>query len=304
VVTHYFRFSHRGAVNRHRCRLLEVLLARAAPPALTPDWRVDAFHVIAPASSMPGVGAAALCAAGSMADGAVFMATPVHCVAEMSDVRLASDGILSLSPSEALTLCGDFNRVWAGAGVRLLAGRSGELFCAIDAAIDAASSDPEDVRGRHIADHLPTGAGAPRLRQLMSEIEMWLFEHPVNLARRAGAAPVVTGLWLWGGGAGLDSLPQVEGWTAGDDPLFKTLAPRRERPSGMPPTSAVIVIAAEPGTENWRAAESRWLEPSVGDLHAGRIARLALSAGDRCFSVGRRGRWRFVRRRPWWESFA
>jgi hypothetical protein len=287
VFTHYFRLAHRGAVSRQRCRLLERLLARAAAPDLISDWRVDAFRVIAPASAVPGIGAAALCAAGGTADGSVFMATPVRYVAEMSNVRLAADGILRVSPAEAQTLCEDFNRVWAGAGSRLTAGGSGELFCAIDGAIAAATKDPEDVLGLHIADHLPS-----------------LFEHPLNLARRASAAPEVSGLWLWGGGPGLKCLPPIEGWTAGDDPLFQAWAAKPESQSGARSGSAVIVIGAAPGTPEWQEAESRWLLPSAADLHAGRIARLQLSAGNRCFSVGRSRRWRFLRRRPWWESFA
>jgi hypothetical protein len=303
VFTHYFRLAHRGEVDRHRSRLLERLLARAAAPDLIGNWRVDAFRVIAPASAVPGVGAAALCAAGGTADGSVFMATPVHYVAEMSNVRLAADGILRLSAAEALTLCEDFNRVWAGAGSRLLAG-GGDLFCAIDGEIAAATSDPELMLGLHIAEHLPSGgAGAPRLRQLMSEIEMWLFEHPVNLARRACAAPALSGLWLWGGGPGLKCLPPIEGWTAGDDPLFKAWAAKPSQ-SGTRLGAAVIVIGAAPGTPEWQDAESRWLLPSAADLDAGRIARLQLSAGNRCFSVGRSRRWRFLRPRPWWESFA
>jgi hypothetical protein len=266
---------------------------------------VDAFRVIAAASAVPGIGAAALCAAGGAADGSVFMATPVRYVAEMSNVRLAADGILRVSPAEAQTLCEDFNRVWAGAGSRLAGCGSGELFCVIDGSIAASSKDPEDVLGLHIADYLPSGgAGAPRLRQLMSEIEMWLFEHPLNLARRASAAPEVSGLWLWGGGPGLKCLPPIEGWTAGDDPLFQAWAAKPESQSGARSGSAVIVIGAAPGTPEWQEAESRWLLPSAADLHAGRIARLQLSAGNRCFSVGRSRRWRFLRRRPWWESFA
>jgi len=66
-----------------------------------------------------------------------------------------------------------------------------------------------------------------------------------------------------------------------------------------------FVIDAEPGTDAWRDAESRWLERSFADLRAGRIARLDLSAGDRCYSVRGRWNWRpWRRRRPWWEYLA
>ncbi len=316
---HYFRFTHRGAGNRQRARLLEGLLARADAPAVVTDWRADAYRVIAPKSAaMPGLGAAALCAElGSVDAASVFIATPVHYVAEMSNVRLASDGILSLSRPEADALVADFNRVWHDAGIRLIAGRpqapGGEgpapgahglgpthLFCLTDRLLDAETRDPEDALDRHIADYLPAGADAPRLRQLMSEIEMWLFEHMLNRTRIANAVPAMNGLWLWGGGPALASLPPVEGWTAGADVFFKAFATSRAAPA-----SGVAVIDEEPGSDAWRGTESRWLERSLEDLNSGRISRLDLSVGGRCFSVtGRWNRRPWRRRRPWWESFA
>jgi hypothetical protein len=305
VSSHYFRFTHRSAVTPHRSRLLERLLAGADACTAITDWRADGFRVIAPQiGTVPGVGAAALYAERGRVDAAsVFVATPVHYVAEMHNVRLAADGILSLRQSEAEDLTADFNRVWMDAGVRLVAGRCADLYCLVDEPVSVTTCDPEDVLDRHIADHLPSGAAAPRLRQLMSEMEMWLFEHPVNRTRLAEATPVVNGLWLWGGGPALASLPPVNGWTAGDDVFFKAFTAQPDLPGSA--ASGVVVIAAEPGTHEWRDVESRWLEGSVADLRSGRIARLDLSAGKRCFSVSRGWRWRFWRRpRPWWESFA
>ena len=186
---------------------------------------------------MPGVAAAALYAERGPVDAAsVFLATPVHYLAEMNNVRLPADGILSLRRPEAEALAVDFNRVWSDAGIRLLSGGGADLFCAFDQPTEAATADPEDVLDRHIADHLPAGAAAPRLRQLMSEIEMWLFEHPVNRARIAQAAPVLSGLWLWGGGPALASLPAVNGWTAGDRPIVQGIrrAPRAPARRSVP----------------------------------------------------------------------
>jgi hypothetical protein len=296
VSTHYFRFTRRGGANRERAPLLERLLARADGSAAVSDWRVDAFRLIAPTmTSMPGVGAAALYADVGPVDAAcVFLATPVHYVAEMSNVRLPAGGILSLRQPEADALAADFNRVWKDAGIRLLAGRRSDLYCLVDDALHVTTHDPEEVLDRRIENHLPGGASAPRLRRLMSEIEMWLFEHAVNRARTMNAEAVVNGLWLWGGGAALTSLPPVDGWTAGDDPFFNAFAARPESSHGA--ASGVVVTAD---------IESRWLERSVADLSSGRIARLAVSAGSRCFNVGARWNWRLWRRlRPWWEYFA
>ena len=311
--TRYLRFTAYRAESPQRCPLLEQLLARADASAPVADWRADAFRAIAaPETLMPGVAAAALYAdLGAVQGASALIATPVHYVAEMNNVRLPAAGVLSLCPSDAVTLAGDFNRVWHDAGIRLLAGRTGALYCVMDRPTAAITRDPQRIQGRHIEQHLPAGDDAPRVRQLMSEIEMWLFEHPVNRTRVADAAPEVSALWLWGCSAVASSLPPVDGWAAGDDPFFKAFAapPNAAGADGFGgaarPGPGVAVIDAVPGAAEWGGFGSPWLDRSVADLRSGRIARLELSAADRKFIVSSRWRRRFWRRlRPWWEFFA
>jgi hypothetical protein len=281
------------------------------------DWRADAFRVIAPqAACMPAVAAAALCAdrapvntapahtgaadAGAVSAAWVCAATPVHYVAEMTSVRLGWDGMLALSPAGAETLASDFNRVWKGSGIHLAASRSAQLFCIFDLALEVMMRDPEDVLGRHIEEFLPTGADSGRLRQLISETEMWLFEHEANRARTALNLPAINGLWFWGGGAPVASLPVVEGWTAGDDLFFNAFSTPRD--DNFP--SGVIAAGCAPGSDQWQEVESRWLQAATDKLRARDIQRLLISAADRCYTVTARGLRRFWRRRkPWWESF-
>ncbi|HTD73178.1 MAG TPA: hypothetical protein VK652_06600 [Steroidobacteraceae bacterium] len=298
----YFRFMARGSEHR-RSHLLEQLLARAEIQAPVSDWRADAFRVIAPqADSVPGVGAAVLCADRGSADlnsSWVCVATPVHYIAEMSNVRLPQDGMLALSMASAATLAADFNRVWQGSGISLMAARSAQLLCTFDRPLTVATRDPQDVLGLHIEEFLPTGADSGRLRQLISETEMWLFEHPANQARRELSLPAVNGLWFWGGGAPLSSLPTVQGWTAGDDVFFNAVG----RPRDAHIANGVIAAGSGPGSSGWHQAES-WLEAATQQLRAGGISQLQISAEDRCFTVTARGLKRFWRRRkPWWEWF-
>jgi hypothetical protein len=282
--------------------MLERLLARSDSSA-EPDWRAAAFRHIAPSEPMPAVAAAAQYAELGPVDGAwVFMATPVHYVAATSSVQLPPDGLLCLEPPEAQALAADFNRLWRGGGVRLMAGRCGTLYCVFDKPLQASTQDPQAALGRSIWDFLPAGEDAPELRGVMSEIEMWLFEHAVNGVRAARAAAPVSGLWLWGGGAMLPALPPLRGWTAGRDALFGAFPARAQFPRGA--GAGVVVLDERPGSAEWREAESRWLRPALAELRAGRIARVDLSAGHRCHHLSARWSWRFWRRtRPWWESF-
>ena len=206
----YFRIHARAPIEPRRSALLEQLLARADAAKPVSDWRADAFRIIAPQAVLPAVAPAALCADGGAADAAwACLATPVHYVAEMTSVRLSDDGILSMKPAAAAALAADFNRVWNGSGVRLLAGKSSSLYCIFDQLLNVTTRDPQDVLDRHIEEYLPTGPDAPRLRQLMSELEMWLFEHGENSVRAAAGLPRISGLWLWGGGTPVSSLPGV-----------------------------------------------------------------------------------------------
>jgi len=227
----------------------------------------------------------------------VCLATPVHYLAELSNVRFAGDGMLILDAHEAAALAQDFNRLWSGADVHLWA-VSTRLFCGFDAPLEVMTQDPELARGRHLQGFLPAGRDAARLRRLMSEIEMWLFDHAVNQSRRRDSHLPISGLWLWGGGAPLGALPVVHGGAAGDDLLAEAFPAAGDR------VADVMVAEAVPGGGAWKELESRWLEPTLADLRRGRITRLELSAGETRFALSARWRRRFWRRaKPWWEHF-
>ena len=286
--------------------MLESLVARAGESARVADWRAEALRGIAgETASLPSVGAAVLHAASGAqpADWAwVCIATPIHLRAGMSNVTLPQDGILAMAPGEAEALATDFNRVFGGADLQLSVSRSGELLYLSREPLQVATHDPEVVAGRDVFDFQPAGPAGPRLRRLMSEMEMWLFDHAVNRFRAAGAVPPITGLWLWGGGAAGEPGPSVRGWTAGRDPLFAAFGSETGFPREAGP--GVVVCGELPGSTEWPQVEERWLAPAASALRSGRIERLDLSAGRRRFSIPSGPRWRFWRRtRPWWESF-
>jgi hypothetical protein len=153
----------------------------------------------------------------------------------------------------------------------------------------------------------------------MSEMEMWLFDHPINRERLARGAPAITGLWLWGGGPSLAALPEIRGWTAGNDPFFgsfaaadlggephahgaATRAAKAGAAIGDGAGHGVVVVDACPGTPTWDEAEARWLRPALARLRSGTLDRLELSSGDWLFGVKARWRFRIWRKTlPWWE---
>lgn len=302
--TIHIRFAVRTPGDLRRVPLLERLLADAAVPTTVLDWRGEAFRAIGPPGApLPPIAAVALHAAWGAVPGSwVCLATPTHVVAGMNGVTMPADGIVDLTHEEAEALAADFNGVFAGAGVRLWVGRSAVLLCAFERALEVSTHDPEELMGCDVFGFRPAGTDAARLLRLMSEMEMWLFDHDVNRTRAARGLRPITGLWLWGGGPLLPAMPMVHGWTAGNDPLFAAFALETEIPSDA--RSGVVVCEEQPGSPRWPEIEQRWLAPATANLRSGRLDRLELSAGNRCFTVGQKWHRRWWRRpRPWWESF-
>jgi hypothetical protein len=312
-------------------RVLARLLARADGSTAIEDWREDAVRFVTNGqSSAPAVGPVAWWAASHAAGrnvragiaaepleqdfaAHVCVATPLHCVAGMSSVGLPPAGILRLDADEARDFAADFNRRFDGAGHRLLPTPADGLLCAFERPLLARTLDPERVLGQSIGPYLPTGRDGAVLRSLMSEIEMWLFDHPVNRRRAAAQRPPVTGLWLWGGGGALREPPSLDAWVAGEDLLLSAWPRQTDWPDSrarlggetVVPRSGLIVITQCPDDAVWSTWESSWLAPAEASLRAGRIASIAVSAGEYRYDLGTRASRRFWRRaRPWRDYFA
>lgn len=313
----YFRFAQRVPDPPVRAPVLERWLARADAAVQIEDWRAHAFARLAPGLEVPPAACGArVCAADLRAVAPaprswLFVATPVHFVVGLHGVQLAANGLLALTATEAEMLVQDFNALFASSGAQLLRGRGTQLLCALDAAPASAreapeppaTCDPENALGRDIGDFLPRGAAAAPLRRLMSELEMWLHGHALNLARRERSAPEIGALWLWGGARADRALPPLDIWSAGDDPLFGAYAAVERYPGTM--RSGVLSTQAAPGEPEFAQLEHAWLEPALADLRGGRLEALELSAGHMSHRVGRAAVLRFFRRvRPWWEVIA
>lgn len=80
----------------------------------------------------------------------------------------------------------------------------------------------DKLEGQSISDQLPVGSDQSGWRRLLNEIQMTLFEHPVNQQREAAGLLPVNAVWF-SGAAALDLNADWQ-YVAGDDPLLKSLA--------------------------------------------------------------------------------
>lgn len=77
-----------------------------------------------------------------------------------------------------------------------------------DGAPQPETTPPHDITGKPVAEHLPRGPGADRLRALMERSKAVLGAHPVNRRRVAEGHAPATQIWLWGSGRA-PSVPRV-----------------------------------------------------------------------------------------------
>jgi hypothetical protein len=221
---------------------------------------------------------------------------------------MMDDGVIRLDRTEAAPLAADFNRVFSGSGVRLAVGIDDVLLAVFDRALDVETRDPDTLPGRDLFELQPTGPDSPALRHLASEMEMWLFDHPLNRARGDRGLAAISGLWLWGGGRTVGILPPVRGWVAGRDPLFAAFrrgeGPAVDADSPVGGAPGVVISDDQPGSAAWAVVERTWLAPAAAALGSGRLRQLHLSAADRRCTVPGGRSWIFWRRaRPWWQSY-
>ena len=73
---------------------------------------------------------------------------------------------------------------------------------------------------REPGEFLPTGEHTVMHRNILSEIEMALHEHPVNVRRTEQGKAPVNSLWLWGGGNAPQKITRPQPPIFTDDPLL------------------------------------------------------------------------------------
>jgi hypothetical protein len=132
--------------------------------------------------------------------GMVWMATPVHLIAGLTSLHLDRRSVLHLPAADLAALKSDFDRTFADSGFALRPVDSGDFLLLGPEMPLADTLEPARSMGESIADGMRGGNGAPALRRLGAEIEMWLHDHPLNDARKSRGDLPVTGLWLWGAG--------------------------------------------------------------------------------------------------------
>lgn len=240
---------------------------------------------------------------------------PAHLHFARDTLLLADASSLVIRRDEADTLMAGLNDMFADIG-RFEAPAPDRWYVQLADAPRPHFHPLADVNGRPVQLFLPEGEDVARWARLANELEVWLYNHPINQAREAARQRTINGVWLWGNGSSTGKSDPRFTCIQADQPLARgharqggiepSPAQRYVHPSG--PTLAVVDTLQRPllhrDAEAWSAAlqdlENNWFGPLLADLKSRRITHLHIVAPDDPHSleldITPGGLWKFWRK--------
>lgn len=123
-------------------------------------------------------------------------AVPVHLVLQRDSFSLASPVPLPLEIEEVEALSCSLNQHFTPDKMHFI-WHEMQWFLKLEINPNISTSAPELAINQDISKYLPTGEGAMQWARISNEIQMLLFEHPVNLARESKRLPVINSIWCY-----------------------------------------------------------------------------------------------------------
>jgi hypothetical protein len=284
---------------------LEKLIGRAHAErfeAITPEgWLCQAFELerqqdwpVAPLTlELDG---------GEAADAYWLRADPVHLRMDRDRIVLVENELFGVSMDEAKALGAALNDHFRTQEIAFHAPRPKRWYVRLPHAPSLVTHSASEAAGRDVRSFLPSGGDALTWHQVFNEIQMLLYDHPVNVEREQRGEPVVNSVWFWGGGvkASVRGRPCDALWA--EDALAVALGsvadvavsarPRNAaewrhaaRPADGESSNLIVLdqlasAAAHEDSTTWQseimALEANWFAPLSRDLRERRLASVTL----------------------------
>jgi hypothetical protein len=187
-------------------------------------------------------------------------------------------------------------------GMELVTTSHGDWLVHSARTLDVQTLPPETAAASPLEQAMPRGRDAPALRRLMTELQMLLHEHPVNVERQRRGVPEINAVWFHGSGEIGDlqryALPQA----FGDDLYLRGIYRLNdsEVTSAPPDTQALLArissrAVAVVAADDVDALEAAWIAPLSRALAAGAIARLEIVIDSWSVTIARHALLKFWR---------
>ena len=205
-------------------------------------------------------------------------ADPVHLILQRDSFSLSAPAPLAVTPQDAQVLAAKLNQHFVADGLQFQLGDSGRWYLRLETPPAITTSLPEAAIDRDISPFLPQGAGAAKWNRLLNEIQMLVFEHPVNVARESRGELAINSIWLSGGGVLTQQLnPSIKAIYA-DGSLAKGLAATANMPYFAVPDGLSGLLGAEGDMvlmlDDAEDAERKWFAPLLQALRSRKITEL------------------------------
>jgi hypothetical protein len=283
-----------------RLASLEALLARgktAKSAGMFLEEAVLGEFNVSPANAP--VAALTRIADGGIADDATWLrADPVHLHVSRDNVQLMDSHVIEPTLAEANAIVATLNQHLAQDELSINVLDNARWYMKIPAGEAPRAPPLWQVAGGSVYDQLPQGDGRINWRRLQNELQMLLFDHPVNAAREAKGIVPINGIWLWGAGSlgHFSSIAKVD-HVVGKLALVRGLAMHTS--TALTPTlpssfndltsdaSSQLVILHKATralranqrydyVESINQLERDWFMPALAALDVGKIEKLAL----------------------------
>ena len=304
-----------GASHPARLPHLERWLARADitrdPARHAEAWLARRFGL----ESAP-VAAVSLAVDEAPQPGHWLRADPVFARVERDTLLLHHSAVLAITPDEARELVAALRELFASDGLEFHAPRPDRWYVRVPAPEVPVTAPLPEALGQDVFRRLPQGNGRIKWATAITEAQMMLSGHPVNVARESRRQPPVNAVWFWGEGSLPRELPKPYQRVYAADPFAAGLAHLSGAALAAPAPpgqvgadgSALVMLGGAADALNagdaeaWSAAahsiDAEWFA-AMGTLLArhGEV-RIVLPAGrDTCVAtLNRSARWRIFRR--------
>lgn len=239
-----------------RLSALETLLAKgrrfARPEHNIESWLMQTFGV-------PDAGSAplALQADGGVPGSYVWLrADPCHLRVGRDRIRLSDASAFNVSREEAEALVESLNQHFGDDGLRFFPMQPERWYLRMDHLPQIETTPIAAARGQDIDALLPRGPQAMQWQATLNELQMLMYQHPVNDAREARGDPEINSVWLWGAGT-LQAPPTRP---------FPRVRSRDPLAAGLVQASGGAIFPLPQNAEQWsRAAPAEGIELIVLD---------------------------------------
>ncbi|WP_407276281.1 hypothetical protein [Halothiobacillus sp. DCM-1] len=228
---------------------------------------------------------------------------PVHLQAGIDTAVVLGERFLALTPDERRAFETDLRAFLAEDALHLLTAPSGRWYLAIppDSPLGDAALPPLGEALNRSAQSFFEGDERRALRRWLTELQMWLYSHPVNAERARRGQPEMNSLWLWarspfpatvnpaatpGAGTLFTDLPSLAGCWPGRSQLIDSRAIESLIEAiQQNPESPLHLVWTEPAYAllegdfaGWQQA-LRTVEQCLASLPAGWRSRIRLDTG-------------------------